>query len=234
MNKEEFIKECKKIGIEITDIMLEKLDIYFNLLVTWNKKFNLTTILEEKSVYLKHFYDSLCLVRAVDLGKKQNLCDIGTGAGFPGVVLKIVFENLNVTLVESNNKKCVFLNEVIKELNLENITVHCNRAEDFASNNREKFDIITTRAVASLRIICELAIPMLKLGGNFAPLKGHIGNEIAESDKILKELNSHIENVVSYVLPIESSSRNIPIIIKDDVSPTKYPRNYSKIVKTPL
>lgn len=234
MNKEEFIKLCGSgLDIEINEEIYSKLKKYHEMLVEWNKKFNMTTILEENEVLLKHFYDSLCLKKAIDLNK-QSLCDVGTGAGFPGLVLKIVFSDLNITLVESNGKKCTFLKEVIKELKLNNIEVINERAEDYALKNIEKFDIVTMRAVSDLRIIAELGLPMLKIGGIFSPLKAHIGNEIVKSQNIIKILGGKLEKVINYELPIENSTRTIPIIIKEKSSEEGFPRNYSRIVKQPI
>ena len=232
MNKEEFINSIKELNLEINDEILCKLEKYFKLLNEWNDKFNLTTILEEKDVYLKHFYDSICIVKS-NLIKNDNikLCDFGTGAGFPGIVIKIFFPNINVTLIESNNKKCVFLNEIIKELNLNNIEVINTRMELYSKNNRELFDIVTCRAVSHLRIISELAIPLLKVNGYFIPLKANIDDEINESKNILNELDSNIEDIISYELPIEKSKRNILVIKKNRVTKTKYPREYKKIIK---
>ena len=232
MNKEEFINCLKELNIDLNDEILNKLDKYFKLLVEWNNKFNLTTILEEKSVYLKHFYDSICIVRTGLIENKNiKLCDFGTGAGFPGIVIKIFFPNIIVTLIESNNKKCIFLNEVIKELELKNIEVINTRMEIYSKNNRESFDIVTCRAVSHLKIISELAIPLLKNNGYFLPLKSNIDNEIIESKDILNKLYSKIENIISYELPIENSKRNILIIKKIKETDLKYPREYNKIIK---
>jgi len=234
MNKEEFIRICKsELNIEISEEVFTKLKKYHEMLVLWNQKFNMTTILEEKEVLLKHFYDSLCLVKAVELND-HTLCDVGTGAGFPGLVLKIIFDNLKITLVESNGKKCNFLKEVIKELDLKNIEVINQRAEEYAIKNIEKFDIVTMRAVSDLRIIAELGLPMLKIDGIFCPLKAHIGNEIEKSQNIINLLGGKLESIINYELPIENSTRTIPIIKKEKSSKEGFPRNYSRIVKQPL
>ena len=232
MNKDEFINYIKELNIDVSDEILDKLDNYFKLIVEWNNKFNLTTILEEKSVYLKHFYDSICIVKSNLIDNNNiKLCDFGTGAGFPGVVIKIFYPNIKVTLIESNNKKCTFLNEVIKELDLKNIEVINTRMELYSKNNRETFDIVTCRAVSHLRIISELAIPLLKVNGYFLPLKSNIEEEIKESNKILNDLNSKIEDIISYELPIENSKRNIILIKKLKETNSKYPREYNKIIK---
>lgn len=235
MNKEEFIKNCNdNLGIVITEEKYNLLKRYYELLVEWNKRFNLTTILEEKDVFLKHFYDSLCLSYASDLDKEIKLCDIGTGAGFPGLVIRIIFDKPHITLVESNGKKIKFLNEVIKELDLKNIRVFNSRAEEYAKGVREQYDIVTLRAVSALRIITELSIPILKINGFLLPLKSHVEEEIKESKNTFKELNCELIEVKEYVLPIENSRRTIPVIKKIGRTKDIYPRNYSKITKLPL
>lgn len=232
MNKEEFIKYVKELNIEVNDEILLKLDLYFKLLVEWNNKFNLTSIVEESSVYLKHFYDSICIVKTGLIENKDiKLCDFGTGAGFPGIVIKIFYPNIDITLIESNSKKCVFLNEVINKINLKNIKVINTRMELYSKTNRESFDIVTCRAVSHLKVISELGIPLLKINGYFLPLKSNIETEIIESNDILNKLNSKIENIISYELPIENSKRNILIIKKISKTDNKYPREYNKIIK---
>ncbi len=232
MNKEEFILECKKLNLNVTDEILNKLDNYYKILTIWNEKFNLTRIIKEEDVYLKHFYDSICIVKT-NLFKNENieLCDFGTGAGFPGMVIKIFFDKINVTLIESSTKKCEFLKEVINKLNLEKIKIINDRAELCAKNNKEKFDIVTCRAVSDLRVISELAIPLLKVNGYFLPLKSNLEEELVNSKFILKELDSVIEKIISYELPIENSDRKILIIKKLKKTNEKYPREYKDIVK---
>lgn len=232
MNKEEFINECSLLGILVTEDILNKLDTYLNLLNEWNNKFNLTTILEEKDVYLKHFYDSICIVRTELIkNEKIKLCDFGTGAGFPGLVIKIFFPNIQLTLIESNAKKCMFLEEVINKLELKDVEILNKRSEEHAKNNREIFDIITCRAVSHLRIISEISIPMLNVGGYFLPLKSNVEEEIRESNNILNKLNSKVEKIISYELPTENAKRNIIVIKKIKETDEKYPREYNKIIK---
>ena len=170
MNKEQFINELKKLNINITVDMMSKLEEYYHILVEENSKYNLTAITEESQVYLKHFYDSLTIVKIVEL-KDQYLLDIGTGAGFPGLVLKIVFPNLRIDLLDATNKKCIFLQNVINKLELKNINVINARAEEFSKQNREKYDIVTSRAVAPLKHLLEYSIPTLKVNGSFISLK---------------------------------------------------------------
>lgn len=231
MNKEEFVLELKKIGIDITDEQLILLDKYYKLLIEWNEKINLTRITDEKDVYLKHFYDSLTLYRVIDLNSDLSLCDVGTGAGFPGIVLKIVFPTLRVTLVDALLKRVNFLKLVINELGLKDIEVYHDRAESFARVNREKFDIVTSRAVANLRVLSEFSIPMVKVDGYFIPMKGLCDDELEEASDILKKLNSKVMCVDNFTLPVENSQRSLIKIQKSVKTEHKYPRNFDKIKK---
>jgi len=233
VNKNEFLKELKKINVEINEIQLNQLNQYYRLLIEWNSKINLTRIVEEKEVYLKHFYDSITLIKAIDLNKNLNVCDIGTGAGFPGIILKIVFPNLNITLIDALNKRIEFLKNVINELKLENIEAIHDRAENFIRNNRNKYDLITCRAVSKLNIISELCIPGLKINGYFIPMKANIDDEI-QNLEFLNKLDSKLEKIVSFRLPIEDSIRNLVVIKKIKDTNSIYPRNYDKIIKRPL
>ena len=185
MNKERFIEEVKKLGISIDEDKLNKLEKYYELLIEWNEKINLTAITEKEEVYLKHFYDSLTLIKAYNLNQNIKVCDVGSGAGFPGIVLKIFFENIDITLVDALNKRINFLNLVIDKLNLKKVhTIH-SRAEDFTKNHIEEFDLVTSRAVAKLNMLNELCIPIVKINGYFIPLKANIDEEIKESEKSL-------------------------------------------------
>ena len=231
MNKEEFVLELKKIGIDVTDSQLMQLDKYYHLLTLWNEKINLTRITEENDVYLKHFYDSLTLYRVIDLNSDLSLCDVGTGAGFPGLVLKIVFPTLRITLVDALLKRVNFLKLVIDELGLKDIEVYHDRAESFARVNREKFDIVTSRAVANLRVLSELSIPMVKVNGYFVAMKGLCDDEIDEASDILKRLGSSVEVVDNFTLPVENSQRSLIKIQKSVKTEHKYPRNFDKIKK---
>lgn len=233
MNKEEFIKNLEDLKIVPKEEQLEQLEKYYNLLIEYNKVMNLTGITEKKEVYLKHFYDSLTISKVIDLNKNLNLCDVGTGAGFPGVVLKIFYPNLNITLVDSLQKRINFLNKVILELNLKNIVAIHARVEEFSIKNRNQFDIVTARAVSSLNILLEYCIPITKENGHFVPMKGNISSEINDSKNALKTLNSEIVNIYQFTLPIENSNRCILDIVKKKDN-EKYPRKYSEIKKRPL
>ena len=231
MTKEEFIKYLNELNIYINEDIYNKLDTYYELLIEWNNKFNLTSIIEKKDVFLLHFYDSICLTKIGNLNEYNSLCDFGTGAGFPGLVIAILFSNLNVTLIESNNKKCIFLNEVKNKLNLNNVTIINDRMENYSKNNKEVFDLITCRAVTSLPIILELSIPSLKINGLLVPLKSNIDDEINKYKYLEKELNIKLIKKLDYSLPINNAIRSIPIYKKIDKTNNKYPRNYNQIIK---
>lgn len=232
MNKETFISKLKELNIILSEKDLNKFEKFKELLQEYNKKFNLTSIINDEEIYLKHFYDSLYLFKIPEINTSTTILDIGTGAGFPGIPLGIINPKLKITLVESNGKKCNFLNLVKKELNLSNIEVINSRAEDFVKTNRNKFDIATSRAVAHLSILAELEIPSLKVNGLFLPLKSNIDEEIEETKNKLKDLNSNIEEIIEYTLPIEDSKRTILKIRKIKETDTKYPREYNKIKKS--
>lgn len=230
MNKEEFIKELKKLNIILDEKKLKDLDTFYHLLYNENKKYNLTTITEEKDVYLKHFYDSLTIIKSIDLNN-QYLCDIGTGAGFPGLVLKIVFPNLKIDLLDSTLKKCNFLNLVISTLNLQNIKVINTRAEEYGQITREKYDIVTSRAVAPLKHLLEYSIPLLKVGGVFIALKSNIDEEINNIENYHNKLSLINEEIIKFKLPYELSNRTIYKIQKNKETSKKYPRAYNQIKK---
>lgn len=231
MNVNEFISYLQELNIILAEDTLNKFKVYSDLLKEYNKKFNLTSITEDKDIYLKHFYDSLCLFKVKELFNNLTLLDIGTGAGFPGIPIAIVNPNIEVTLLEANAKKCGFLKIVKDELNLENVEIINARAEDYTLKTREKFDIVTSRAVAHLKVLSELETPALKVNGYFLPLKSHITEELTTSKQILNNLNLKLEEVIDYTLPIENSSRTILKIKKQNKTPDIYPRSYNKILK---
>ena len=234
MTKDKFIEEVKKLGIEINNIQLEQLNKYYELLIEWNKVMNLTGIVEEEEVYLKHFYDSLTLYKVINLNNIENLCDVGTGAGFPGIVLKILFPTLKITLIDSLQKRINFLNEVIKSLDLKDIEAIHFRIEEYAINGRDKFDLVTARAVAPLNILSEYCLPLVKENGYFIAMKGNALEEINNSRNALNLLNSHIERIEEFTLPIEESQRTLIKVKKTDKTSKKYPRKYNEIKKNPL
>ena len=230
MNKEQFINELKKIDIDISVDTLSKLDEYYHILVEENKKYNLTAITEEEQVYLKHFYDSLSIIKIIDL-KDQYLLDIGTGAGFPGLVLKIVFPKLKIDLLDSTNKRCIFLKMVIDKLQLKNINVINARAEEYAKDNREKYDIVTSRAVAPLKHLLEYSIPTLKVNGQFISLKSNIDEELKNINNYYNKLHLSNEEIIKFDLPYENSLRTLYKVTKNKQTPLIYPRQYSQIKK---
>ena len=231
MNIEEFIKACNELNISLDDKTLSNLNIYKEYLQEYNAHTNLTTITEDEDIYLKHFYDSLTIVKAIDLNTVSSLIDVGTGAGFPGMVLKIVFPHLNVTLIDSNNKKTTFLSNLKDRLQLDNLNIINERSEDYAHKHIDEYDVVTSRAVANLRVLTELCLPMVKVGGKFIPLKATVEEEIKEADKIINTLNGKLSNTITFNLPKEESLRNILVIDKLDKTPKGYPRNYGKIKK---
>lgn len=231
MNIKTFINELQKLNISPTKEQLKQLETYAKMLLEYNKKFNLTAITKQEDIYLKHFYDSLTITKEIDLDQELKVLDIGTGAGFPGIVLKIFFPKLDLILLDSNNKKISFLNEVIKELGLKKIKCIHGRAEELPTNYREYFDIVTSRAVANLRVLTELSIPYLKVNGYFISLKGKADEELKEAESTLKVLNCEIEKIEKFILPDQVSERSIIKIRKEKETPDIYPRKYDKIKK---
>lgn len=232
MNIDEFKIEVKKIGIEVTDEEISKLEKYADLLKEWNEKINLTAITEKEQVFLKHFYDSLTLVKIINLDKVDNLCDLGTGAGFPGLVLKIFFPQLKLTLVDALNKRINFLDVVVKELSLENVTLVHARAEEYGKDHRECFDVVTARALSSFPILLEYSASLLKVHGHLIAMRGL--DDSSDGIDALKLLNLKINNVLEFKLPFEESNRTLVDVIKVDKTPQKYPRRYAEIKKKTL
>ena len=232
MNLDGFKVEVEKLGIKVTEEEISKLEKYALLLKEWNEKINLTAITEKKEVFLKHFYDSLTIVKIIDLDKIESLCDLGTGAGFPGIVLKIFFPNLNMTLVDSLNKRIKFLEVVINELSLENITLVHIRAEEYAKKKRECFDVVTARALSSFPILLEYGVPLLKINGHLIAMRGL--NDSNEGINALKVLKSKINDVLEFKLPYEESNRTLIDVLKLEKTSSKYPRRYAEIKKKSL
>lgn len=234
MNENVFVNYVEDLGIDLTEDKLLKLNKYYELLIEKNKVMNLTTITEKEDVYLKHFYDSLTLLLVCDLNKVNNLCDVGTGAGLPGLVLKIVFPHLKVVLVDSLEKRVKFLKEVVLELELDNVEIYHIRGEEFSRKNRNMFDIVVTRAVSQLSILNEICLPMVKLNGYYISMKGNALEELDNSKHSLNILNSDIEEIKEFNLPIEDSKRMLIKIKKAKEINPKYPREYKEIKKKPL
>lgn len=208
MNKELFINNLNELNIEVTEEKLNKLEKFYELLIDWNNKINLTRIVEKEDVYLKHFYDSLTIVKEVDLNKIETLCDVGTGAGFPGIVLKIFYPHLKITLVDSLLKRVNYLNTIIKELELNDIKAIHARGEDV----KEKFDIVTSRAVANIEKLVVYTMHLVNKDGKLVALKGDIEKELTEDVKRKLEKKYIIEKVNKFELPIENSQRSLVIL----------------------
>lgn len=230
MNKELFIKEIEKLNINYDNDKLNKLDKYYNLLVSENKLYNLTAITEEEQVYLKHFYDSLTISKTINL-TNEKIIDLGTGAGFPGIVLKIFYPDIHITLLDSTLKKCNFLKKVTEELNLSNVTIINERAEEYSKNNREIYDVVVSRAVAPLKHLLEYGVPLLKINGLFISMKGNIENDIINIDNYINKLKLSNIDILSFQLPIENSNRNLIKFSKLEKTPDIYPRKYTEIKK---
>ncbi len=208
MNEKEFLDALKELNIYLTNDQLDKLNKFYSLLIEWNTKINLTRIVDKESIYLKHFYDSLTITKVVDLRESKTLCDIGTGAGFPGIVLKIVFPNLKITLVDALQKRVKYLNTIIKELELQDIKAIHARGEDL----KDKFDIVTSRAVANIEKLLTYTMHLVSKDGIMIAMKGNIEQELTEevSKKISKKYN--IIEINKFLLPKEESNRSLVVI----------------------
>ena len=231
MNVNDIIKKV----VNPTEEQLDNLKKYYDILFVESNKYNLTNIKELEEVYIKLFYDSLLLSKTVDLTKTLTLADIGSGAGFPGLVIKIMFPSVHITLIEPTLKRCNFLNLVINELGLKDIEVVNARAEEYIKDKRESFDIVTARAVAPLNILLELAIPFLKVEGTFLAMKGsNATDELKEASKANNILNAKVEKEYIFNLPNDLGKRTIIKFKKMGSTKDIYPRLYSKIKKQPL
>ena len=237
MKPEEFYQRLQEVhGITLSDEQKKQFDQYFHLLVEWNEKMNLTAITDEKGVYLKHFYDSLALGFHLEL-TDQTLCDVGAGAGFPSIPLKIVFPDLKVTIVDSLNKRITFLNTLVETLGLKDVQCFHDRAETFGQNKefRASFDVVTARAVAKLSVLSEFCMPLVKKHGYFLALKAaHTEVELEEAKKAIAILGGKVEGDVSFDLPYEGGNRHVVKILKTKETPNKYPRKPGLPLKKPL
>lgn len=237
MKPEEFYQRLQEIhGITLSDEQKKQFDQYFHLLVEWNEKMNLTAITDEEGVYLKHFYDSLALGFHHEL-IDQTLCDVGAGAGFPSIPLKIVFPDLKVTIVDSLNKRITFLNTLVETLGLKDVQCFHDRAETFGQNKafRASFDVVTARAVAKLSVLSEFCMPLVKKQGYFLALKAaHTEVELEEAKKAIAILGGKVEGDVSFDLPYKGGNRHVVTILKTKETPNKYPRKPGIPLKKPL
>ena len=238
MNPEEFKKALHDKGIDVTEKQMQQFDHYLVLLQEWNEKINLTAITQQEEVYLKHFYDSITAGLYVDFNKGvQSLCDVGAGAGFPSIPLKIIFPQLEVTIVDSLNKRIQFLTTLAEKLELEGVHFYHDRAETFGQNKqfRESFDFVTARAVARMSVLAELCLPLVKKGGVFIALKAsNSDEEMKEGQKALATLGGKFREEFVFELPKEAGERHVLLIDKKKETPKKYPRKPGTPNKNPL
>ncbi|MEH7084823.1 16S rRNA (guanine(527)-N(7))-methyltransferase RsmG [Neobacillus drentensis] len=234
---EQFAANLQEKGITLTSVQLDQFERYFETLVEWNEKMNLTAITDKAEVYLKHFYDSITASFYFDFTKPFHLCDVGAGAGFPSIPLKIVYPHIEVTIVDSLNKRISFLNHLSQELKLEKVHFIHDRAETFGVNPefRENFDVVTARAVARMSVLSEFCLPLVKVGGHFIAMKAaHAKDELGMGQKAITTLGGRLEEMFTFTLPMEESERNILIIKKEKQTPKKYPRKPGTPGKTPI
>lgn len=238
MKPEIFRQELAKIGIELSDKQMAQFKRYYELLVEWNQKINLTAITELEDVYLKHFYDSITLIKSVDLTQEAyTLCDVGAGAGFPSIPVKIVYPHIEVSIVDSLNKRIKFLDLLCEELGLEKVHLYHDRAETFGQNkaHRESYDLVTARAVARLNVLAELCLPLVKKDGQFLALKAAKSEEeVIESKKAIATLGGKLLGETEISLPFSEDKRYIVSIEKKKETPNKYPRKPGTPNKKPL
>lgn len=239
MKPEEFFEALSQKGIELDDNQKQQFEVYFNELVETNKVMNLTSITEKDQVYLKHFYDSLILdFFDQDLITKDiSLCDVGSGAGFPSIPLKIINPNLKVTIIDSLNKRINFLKGLVDKLNLQDVDLVHGRAEELGKNKqyREQFDLVTARAVASMTVLTELCLPFAKKGGQFIAMKADKADEeLADAEYAIALLGGKVEKQESFELPNDAGLRNLIFVNKTKETPNKYPRKPGTPSKKPL
>ena len=234
---DKFIRQLKELELELNETQLQQFERYYELLVEWNKVMNLTAITEYEEVYEKHFLDSLAIVKVEDINKVESIIDIGTGAGFPGIPLKIAFPHLKVVLLDSLNKRINFLNTVIEELGLENVETLHGRAEDYAkkAEYREQADLCVSRAVANLSTLSEYCLPYIKVDGKFIPYKsGEITTEADEAKKAVSILGGNVKKILKFHLPDSDITRSFVVIEKKKATPKKYPRKAGLPSREPL
>ena len=237
MDDRRFDQELQTLGIRLTDIQKRQFDRYYELLIEWNRVMNLTGITEYDEVNLKHFTDSLTIVRVKEMKNISTLIDVGTGAGFPGLPIKIAFPHIKVTLLDSLNKRIKFLDQIVEELGLDDVVTLHGRAEDYAKKDeyREKFDLCASRAVANLSTLSEYCLPFIKKGGCFVSYKSADSDEeIKMSEKALDILGGKIEKIDKFTLPGSDMGRALVMIEKVKNTPRKYPRKAGVPSKEPL
>ncbi|WP_394219053.1 16S rRNA (guanine(527)-N(7))-methyltransferase RsmG [Halobacillus trueperi] len=232
-----FLKALQEHDIELDDHQQRQFEKYFDILVEWNEKMNLTAITDQEGVYLKHFYDSLTAAFYYDFNQPLRICDVGAGAGFPSLPLKIVFPQLKVTIVDSLKKRITFLNHLAHELELDDVAFYHDRAENFGKNAnfRESYDLVMARAVARMSVLSELCLPLATKGGRFMAMKGpNLKDEMEDAKVAIQTVGGEVLDVHTFELPEEGSERNIAIIEKRRKTPKKYPRKAGTPNKTPI
>ncbi|SDK22972.1 16S rRNA (guanine(527)-N(7))-methyltransferase RsmG [Sediminibacillus albus] len=237
MNQEAFLANLKNQGIELTGKQLDQFSTYFQTLVKWNEKMNLTAITDKEEVYAKHFFDSVSAAFYHDFKGPIHVCDVGAGAGFPSLPLKICFPELKVTIVDSLQKRISFLNHLAGQLELSDVAFYHDRAESFGKKEkfRGQFDIVTARAVARMSVLAELCLPLCKTNGTFIAMKGpNLNEEMKDAENALSVLGGELLNTHTFELPGDNGERNIAIIKKKRKTPNKYPRKPGVPNRTPI
>lgn len=237
MNPEQFKIALADHGIEINDKQLKQFELYYEILVEWNEKINLTALTDREDVYLKHFYDSITAAFYFDFTKELHVCDVGAGAGFPSIPIKICFPHLKISIIDSLNKRIGFLNHLATELEIDHVHFHHGRAEDFGSDPkfRENYDVVMARAVARMSVLSELCLPFIKKNGVFLAMKGAQANdELKDSNKAISLLGGEVTDMKTFTLPKEDSERSIIMVKKKVKTPKKYPRKAGTPNRNPI
>ena len=231
----DFKVELEKLNINLTSDMLNKFELYYSKLVEVNSYMNITAITDHEEVYVKHFLDSLYILKAIEKEDSYSILDVGSGAGFPSIPLAIVDSKANVTIIDALNKRINFLNDLVKYIGIDNVKAFHERAEDYAKEKRESFDYVTARAVARLNVLAELCLPLTKVGGYFIAMKGQGGKEeLDEASNAIKVLGGSLDKIIEVDLPDNVGKREIIIIKKIKPTNNKYPREFKKIKERPL
>ncbi|WP_411954354.1 16S rRNA (guanine(527)-N(7))-methyltransferase RsmG [Alkalibacillus sp. S2W] len=238
MDENQFQEALQAQGISLTETQLQQFRTYYDVLVEWNEKMNLTGITNREDVYLKHFFDSISAAFYTDFASEPlSICDVGAGAGFPSIPLKIVFPHLQITIVDSLKKRITFLNHLADQLNLYDVAFYHDRAELFGKNTkfRESFDLVLARAVARTSVLSELCLPLVRTGGTFMMMKGaDISEELEQGGMAIKALGGELVETSEFQLPIEQSDRHIVLVNKKRKTPNKYPRKPGTPNKDPI
>jgi 16S rRNA (guanine527-N7)-methyltransferase len=232
MEFKEHVKQIFK--IELTSDQENQFKFYYDYLIEYNKIINLTRIVEKNEVYYKHFFDSLTLINAIEFNKIETICDMGSGAGFPSIPLKILFPHLKITIIDSLNKRIIFLKNLVEKLNLENIDLIHDRIEEYSRVNQNKFDLTTARALGNMSLITEMAIPMTKVDGHFIAMKAaNYENELNQARNLIKKLGSVITSINNFDLPDNYGTRT-HIVLKKEKYVSGYPRSFTQMTNNPL